>query len=67
MTERPVREHVDEPRTFSNQTPAPIVRGDPVEYYRRSKYPNSTVTLFHGVNVLNSMQGQCRKATDVSP
>ncbi len=33
-----------------------VVRGDPVEYYRRSKYPNSTVTLFHGVNHLGLFQ-----------
>ncbi len=32
-----------------------------------SKYPISTMTLFHGVNVLNSLLGERPKATDVSP
>ncbi len=33
---------------------------------RRSKYSNSTVTLFHGVNVLDLPEGPCPKATVVS-
>jgi len=49
----PARECEDEPCTISTQTPATIVRGDPVEYYLRSKYANSTVMLFHGVNALD--------------
>jgi len=51
-TKRPARECKDEPRTISTPTPTTIVLGDPVENYRRSKYPNSTVTLFHGVHHL---------------
>ncbi len=53
----PLRERGDKPRTISTPTPTTIVRGDLVEYYRRSKYPNSTVPLFHGLNVLNSPCG----------
>ncbi len=52
-TERPARECGDEPRRISTPISTRIVRGDPVEYYRRSKYSNSSATLFHGVNVLD--------------
>ncbi len=41
-TERPVRERVDEPRTFSSQTPAPIVRGE------CSELPARAVPQSHG-------------------